>query len=138
MKISYSCVFLGVSVLFGLSLAACDDYLKVNFAFGGAMTNGQNRAVECFGGLLRPCEEAELRKQQLTDVGLILPGLEQQLDMAQIALKNNFNANKDLFLLYAGGRISLHALLHSTASTCVTLHSSPYQLYSYLTLSSLH
>ncbi|CAB9511694.1 expressed unknown protein [Seminavis robusta] len=86
--------------------SSADDCLnvEVNFAFGGAMTGTTNRALECLGGLIADCNVLDQYKQNLDSVGLILPGVSQQVDFASQSLTDvQSNKKKDMFTLLAGG-----------------------------------
>jgi len=74
--------------------------LEVNFAFGGAQTGTTNRVLECLGGLLRSCEGVVAQRGYLEEAGLILPGVQQQVDFALQVLDDE-HKNKDLFMLLA-------------------------------------
>ena len=87
-----------------LAASAAEECLNlaVNFAFGGAQTDGSNRALSCLGGLLRRCDDVEANKEDLERAGLVVPGLVQQIDYAVESLTDE-HKNKDIFMLYAGG-----------------------------------
>lgn len=73
------------------NVSASESSAGLNFAFGGATTNGQN-ATALFAPELDAAASA---------VGLELVGLSQQLDFAETVLPN-VDSNRDVFWLWAG------------------------------------